>query len=94
MNVFNNLIYGTDEKKETIKEIKIETREEQKIYVIAGIISSVEEWEHYYVKINDKVLILKRDNEKFDDLLKDLKVNVTISLNYIKDKNDNNGSGW
>lgn len=83
MNIISNLIYGTDDKKE------IETKEEPKIYVIAGIISSVEEWENYYVKINDKILILKRDNEKFNDLLKDLKVNDIISLNYIKDKNDN-----
>lgn len=62
---------------------------EEKIYSLAGIITSVEEWEHFYVKINRRTLILKHDNENFSDLVKFLETNKIINVNYIKDKNEN-----
>ena len=81
MNVVNNLIYGANE-----KEIIITKENKDKIYIINGIVDSIEEWEHYYIKINEKIFILKRNNE---NLLKEFDIKDSISFNYIKDKNDN-----
>lgn len=86
MNVLTNLIYGSDEKKEDDKEEK--EKIEGKICFCVGLIQSVEEWEHFYIKINDLIFILKRDNTNFDNLIQLVKVNETRNINYIKDKSD------
>lgn len=79
MNVISNLIYGTkDENKEIKEEIK-----EAKIIKAYGKVNSIEEWEHYYVKINDTMFILKRDNIKMVDILEYLKTNKVAAINYI-----------
>lgn len=81
MNVLTNLIYGENEQKDIVTK--------DQVYLIDGIVISVEEWEEFYININEKIFVLRRDNVNFDDLLKFLVVNSTVSINYIKDKDDN-----
>jgi len=83
MNVISNLIYGTkDENTEEIKESK-ENIKEIKIFKTYGKVNSIEEWECYYVKINNTMFILKRDNIKMCDILEYLKTNKVAAIDYI-----------
>jgi len=84
MNVISNLIYGTNDNNKEIKE----NIKEAEIITGYGKVNSIEEWEHYYVKIGNNMFILKRDNIKMSDILEYLKTSKLAAINYIINGDD------
>lgn len=60
------------------------------IFKITIYITSIEDWENYYINMYDLQFILKKDHPKVTEFLKLLKVGKTVTINGIKEFNQYN----
>jgi hypothetical protein len=76
MEFLNNIFTN-----ETIKPVivKDQLNKESKIIYI----TSIEEWEHFYINMYDFQLVLKKNNPKFNELAKLIKIYKIYSISFI-----------
>jgi hypothetical protein len=89
MNFINNLFStaSTDTKKILLDD---KTPKIDNIFKLTIYITSIEDWENYYINMYDLQFILKKDHPKVTEFLKLLKVGKTVNINAIKEFNQYN----
>lgn len=96
MNILDNLFstMSTDTTKilsnnVTISQIDKTTKIDNK-FTITIYITSIEDWENYYINMYDLQFILKKDHPKVTEILKLLQIGKVVTLNGIKEFNHYN----